>query len=180
MSGHSISIPVSEVVTYGQEHGKFGAKEDPPESRTLDSDGLKQIEELLLMKIRGRASEGSLLGTHLLRRTLHLWAELGTPEEVRVWVESATSTDDALQQFLKEFESVQRAQSIGDHFVRSTYRLDPEWVRPYIDPDKVIQRIRAFSALGNEDLYQPAKQFVVEYDMRASGLDPDARDSFKH
>ena len=180
-SGTAICIPVSEVVALGQEHGKHGAKGEPPQARMLASEQLAALEEAVLNKIRQLAEGGVLLSTPHLRRTLHLWSELaGSSAEARDWAASVTTDDDNLLDFLSHFLASQRAQSVGDRFVRTTLRLDPLWLSDYLVPDDIISRVRTLATLAtaNEGRLTAARQFIIEYDIRAQGKSPDAHDAF--
>lgn len=175
----AVSLAVSEVISFGQQHGRFGSSSRTRESdRTVTIDQLDQLEDIMLGRIRSSASNGSLINAPNFKTILTAWKEWsGSNDEIREWVKEITATDEGLIRFLSHFGTTQRAQSIGDHFVRTHYRLDPLWIKEYIDPEDIIDRARelAKKEIGDEKEEDPVKQFITEYDIRSRGEDPNAR-----
>jgi hypothetical protein len=61
---------------------------------------------------------------------------------------------------------------------RVSYRLDPKSLEPFLDPDEIVGRVRGLAASGTleEGAERALSQFLTEYDMRASGGNPDSHD----
>ena len=177
-SGSAISTIAHEAAIWGQEHGKFGSSEPFPEKdRTFCANNLRAIERQVLQRIIKASEDGSLLSVpvpHLVG-ILYDWSTwAGTDKDVREWVDRIVRTDEGLVSFLQHFGSITRGQNAGDLAVRHKYRLDPEWMKPFTDPDKIAERLNKMDV---NDLDQKQKKAVVrflhEYDLRKRRDNPD-------
>jgi predicted KAP-like P-loop ATPase len=176
-SGSSIAIITHEVVVWGQEHGKFGVGEPRPvEDRTFTAEHLNILEDMAVVKITEAAEDGSLLSSPNLVGTLYPWRIwTGSDDPVRDWANNIIAMDDDLILFVEQFGSVRKSQGLSDHAAREKYRLDPKWLEPYIDPNKIVnrlERIRDTSQLDAEKM-KAVSQFLHEHDLRVSGKDPE-------
>lgn len=178
-SGRGVSVTEDYVAILGQEHGKFGGEIQHLEAdREVNSGQLQELEALALKKIRDAAENGKLIDVPILRGILPQWNDWsGNDTEVREWVSKVTVTDENLAKFIYCFENVQRSQTIGEYALREKYRVDPEWVQKYINPDDIYLRVKTL--IGNinipENYQKAASQFVKEYEMRKQGIDPNQR-----
>jgi predicted KAP-like P-loop ATPase len=178
-SGRGVSITADYVAILGQEHGKFGGEIRHLEAdREVNSGQLQELEALALKKIRDAAKNGKLIDVPLFRGILSRWIDWsGNETEVKEWVSKITATDENLAKFIYYFGNVQRSQTLGEYALREKYRLDPEWVQKYINPDDIYTRVKTL--IGNinipENYKEAASQFVKEYDMRKKGIDPNQR-----
>jgi predicted KAP-like P-loop ATPase len=76
---------------------------------------------------------------------LNFWRKESGDEEVKAWVSEAITQDANLALFLEGYLSSASSFSFGDA-VRKTYdRLDPDWLRPYLDPDLIVDRVRSLA-----------------------------------
>jgi len=175
--GSSIGIMESEIAILGQEHGKYGSSKPwDEESRTVDADQLKELENRVLEKIRTSAFDGTLLENPCLVSILYRWkAWSDNPEEIENWMADVIKDDDGCAEFISKFGQTQSSHSIGDRVSRSRYRLDPEWIKPFYEPAMLIQRCRDLLASGSlpDELKNAVQQFVIEYDARERGEDPE-------
>jgi predicted KAP-like P-loop ATPase len=176
-SGSAIAIITHEVVVWGQEHGKFGVGEPSPvEDRTFTAEHLKIIEEFAVVKITEAAEDGSLLPSPNLVDTLYAWCIwTGSDEQARRWANEIIVNDDDLILFVEQFGSIRKSQGLGDLAAREKYRLDPKSLEPYIDPNKIVdklKRIRDTSQLDSEKM-KAVSQFLHEHDLRMRGKDPE-------
>ena len=164
----------------GQEHGKFGGETIHLEADCeVNSEQLQKLEALALNKFRESAEKGELIDRPNLRGILSCWQDWsGNKDEVVEWVSKVTVADENLAKFIYNFGSVQRSQTFGEYALREKYRLDPEWVQKYINPDDIYLRVKTLS--GNtsisEKYREAASQFVREYEMRRQGINPNQRD----
>ncbi len=166
-------------MVFGQEHGKYsGEIRRPEEGRIVNSTQLKELETIGLNKIRDAAKENRLFNTPNLKHILAFWIELsGNEGEVRKWVTELIATDDNLARFIYYFGNYERSQTIGDIAVKERFRLDPEWIKPYVDPEMIYPRIQNILKQNNiEEEYKKALvQFCQEYEMRKRGENPNNR-----
>lgn len=151
-NGSSISVIAHETIVWGQEHGKFGSSEPSPEDvRTFSAEHLKEIEFNVLAKIIKAAKDGSLLSVpvpHLVG-ILYDWDSwAGSNDQARNWIGEVVKTNEGLVSILPHFGSIRRGQGLGDLAVRHKYRLDPEWLRPFTDPDKIAERLMKMAVSG--------------------------------
>jgi predicted KAP-like P-loop ATPase len=186
-SGGALATITGQIISWGQEHGKYGSKADPPEiMRTVTADQLKQLEDSTLAKIRRAADDGSLVGHVRMPQILHVWKDMVGEGEVRSWVKELFqgSEIDTLIPFIAAFASMTYSQSAGDLLVRKRLRLDPKWLEAFVDASAmpaIVERLRRWVELekaGNVRIdsgHRAAiQQFLVEWDMRQTGNDPDA------
>ena len=173
-NGNALSIIVREVAF--QQQGKYGAEQPSPEEESLQStQHLKELEELALKKVQDAAQQNSLLQTPGLPQILYCWQKWTSEEEVKQWVQKVISDPVGLVDFLEKFlETI--TQSVSDMVPRKAYRLDPEWLEPYLEPSLVIERVRSLAdKSGLTEIQSTAiKQFIQEYDIRQQSKDPDA------
>jgi predicted KAP-like P-loop ATPase len=131
---------------------------------------------MAVAKITEAAEDGYLLSSPNLVGTLYAWRIwTGSDDPVREWANDIIAKDDDLILFVEQFGSVRKSQGLGDLAAREKYRLDPKWLEPYIDPNKIVnrlKRIRDTSQLDAEKM-KAVSQFLHEHDLRISGKDPE-------
>jgi predicted KAP-like P-loop ATPase len=175
-NGNALSIIVREVVTLGQEQGKYGADESIPEQEWLIGEQhLKEIEEIALKRLRDAAQQNSLLQVPKLPEQLHYWQSWAGEEEVKQWVEKIIENDEGLVNFLEKFLQKDISEYRSDETQETGYRLDPEWLEPYLEPSSIADRVRSLGETSEltEDRKTAIAQFILEYEMRQQGQDPD-------
>lgn len=173
--GRALATIVHEVAVLGQEHGKYSERQPPPaKERIVSAQHLTELEQLALAKIQAAARDGSLLGSPSLPHILYRWRDWGKEEEVKQWVETAIREDRGLITFLEAFLQKGFSQSIDDTVGRITYRLDPQWMEPFLGPTQIVGRVR--NLMTNMDLTEnqrkAVEQFLGEYEIRQRGKDP--------
>lgn len=178
-NGSAVATIVDEVATFGQQHGKYGVQRGEPEAQWLvNAEHLDELEKIALQKIRSAAQNGSLLQSPDLPGIVYRWRDWGNEDEVKQWVENVNSTDQGLARFLETFVQQTFSQTLGDRVGKTTNRLDPKWLQPFLDPAQIIDRVKLLAA--NPELTEAqrtaANQLVREYEMREKGKDPDALD----
>ena len=177
VGGNALSFIERQVAVLGQEHGKFGGEPRRPEAeRTVKEDQLGHLEKIALRKIRDAAANGTLLNVHDLRSILDRWESWsGSPAEMREWVAAAITADEGLAIFINSFSNIQRSPTFGEYAVRKRFRLDPEWIKPFADPETLFLRVQRLLAQDGltEDQMKAAAEFCREYEMRQRGENPD-------
>jgi predicted KAP-like P-loop ATPase len=174
----AISLAVHEVIVWGQEHGKFGSTEKHNDYEcTFSADNLKLIESNILDKINRYAETECLLSVPVphLSGILYAWGVwAGTNDPVREWVDRIIKTDKGLISLLPHFGSIRRGQSMGDLAIRKKYRLDPRSLEPYIDPNKIAERLEKIDASGLDmEQGKAVRQFLHEHTLMKMGKNPD-------
>lgn len=177
--GEAISVIEMEVAVFGQEHGKFGGEIRRPESeRVVNSEQLRELENIALKKIHNAAEQEKLFNSPNLRSILLRWKSWSENEdEVRAWVTKVIATDENLARFIYYFGSIERSQTIGDFALKERFHLDPEWIKPFVDPDLLYPRVQNLLKQDNisDDYKKAAAQFCEEYKMRQRGDNPNER-----
>lgn len=171
----AVSIIVREVTTLGQQQGKYGADESlPQEEWFIDAQQLEELEELALKKVQDAAQQNSLLRSPAIANILSCWREWTSEEEVKQWVEGVISNDEGLANFLNKFLEQTISQSLSDMVPKRVYRLDSQWLEPYLDPSSIIDRARSLAEKDGSTPQEAAiNQFIQEYEVRQQGEDPD-------
>ncbi len=170
----SYFIVAEEVATMGQEHGKYGSQQRDGET-TVTLEHLGELERIALPKIRSRVSLDDFKGSMRLRRLLYIWQELASPDEVGDWLKEVVAQDDGLLKVLTQFSSPVKSQTSGAPLLRRTYRLDPFWFKPYVDPSTLRERVSDLASRSDLTSEQriAALQFLQEFEDRDDGLNPD-------
>jgi predicted KAP-like P-loop ATPase len=175
-NGNALSIIVREVATLGQEQGKYGADESIPEEEWLIGEQhLKELEEIALKRLRDAAQQNSLLQVPKLPEQLHYWQSWAGEEEVKQWVEKIIENDEGLVNFLEKFLQKDISEYGSDETQQTGYRLDPEWLEPYLEPSSIADRVRSLGETSEltEDRKAAIAQFIQEYEIQQQEQDPD-------
>ena len=177
--GQAISMMVKKLVSFWQQHGKYGGTKKSDEDILLDEDHLKVLQEIVLDKIRGAVKEGSLLNTPFLPQVLYRWKEWGNERKVRDWVSKVVASDEKLPIFLSKFLQKTSSQSITDRVAKIHWRLNPNWLKDFIDLGFLEKRCN--EVLSNDlvvatldDKQELAiRQFLKEKHLLDKGKNPD-------
>lgn len=177
-SGRSVSVVAWLVAILGQQHGKFGERPQPEEERLVSAEHLRELEQLAVGKIQKAAEEGSLLKAPYLPNILFLWRECGDEGKVREWANQVAERDEGLVEFVEKFLSKAYVLSLKDVVGQEEYRLNPKYIRPFLDPVTIYERIKERNLEDQPWLTDRQKiairQFVREYEMMREGIDPDS------
>jgi hypothetical protein len=136
-----------------------------------------QLDATVLDRIRRAASGGELLTVPRLSGVLYRWKELDSTAAFAKWLRGVIEKQENLVLVLEGFLQSGRSHALGDRTSKPFYRLDPEWLKPFLDPDSIVERCRCILA-GKGGLIPKQKvaleRSIREYDARASGKEPDA------
>ena len=114
-SGRSTTFITSLVVTLGQQHGLYGAKEKKPvEEQDVREEAIGSLQSVALETIRCHARDGTLLSAPRLATILARWEEWGDPEEARRWVALLELDDRLFLRLLQALASRASKQGVGD------------------------------------------------------------------
>ncbi len=175
-SGNALSTIVRELVTCGQQQGKYGADQPGSEEEwLLTAQHLKELEELTLKRVQAAAEQNSLLQRPGLPQILYAWQDWASQEEVKQWVHKAIGNDEGLVEFLEKFVGKTITQSVSDMVPKKTYKLDLEQLEPFLEPSSVSDRVRSLDEKNGltEERATAIKQFIQEYDTRQQEKDSD-------
>ncbi|WP_353932482.1 KAP family P-loop domain protein [Okeanomitos corallinicola TIOX110] len=168
-NGEAIFTIVWQVVSLREQHGKSEAtRSKPEEERLVNGQQLEELEQLALDKIRKAAQQDKiqydLLKVPRLRAILAFWRDLGGLEEIKQWVQNVIKKDQDLVELL------------GNYVVknREGYRLDSQWLSPYLEAFEIIERVRnlAEDTSLTETQTVALQQYIKEYEMRERGENP--------
>ncbi len=175
-NGRAIATIVREVVVLGEQHGKYEARPEPEDERVVNVQHLRELEELALHKIQKAAQQGSLLLAPKLPTILYSWRDWANgEEEVRQWVKKVISGDKGLVELLEKFLKRRFRRYVSDKVGTTFYRLDPQWLEPFLEPSEIIGRVRHLAEANGltENQRIAMRQLVKEYEIREQGKDPD-------
>ena len=167
-NGVALSTIVFTIAYLGVEHGKYASHEDVPQSmRLISTEDLGILQELGVKKIKEFTRTSSLLQVPRFGMVLHRWHEWGG-DEVKQWVQMAITSDQGLIAFIEK--SLSKMLSTSGNY----YRLDPEQLKPFLEPSEIIQRLRTIFETHNLSTMQQTafRQFFHEYELREQGQDP--------
>jgi predicted KAP-like P-loop ATPase len=173
-NGKALFLLQRTFIVLGQQQGLYGENASPEQEWFVTREHFSDLGDVLISRIRDASEDDSLLNTPRLPAVLSLWREKGGETEINKWIEKIAPNDKKLVTFLEKF--LQSSSSVGfnDVVSRKHDRLDPEWIRPYINPDQVVLRCRT---LTEDDSITPRQkraldQFLKEYDFRKKGGNP--------
>ncbi len=171
--GRALSTICREIATLDQEQGRHGQDGSVPENEwEVNAVHLNDLEAICVEKIRQAAADTTLLDASSILNVLHRWKEWAGLEEPSAWVRDQVKTDRGLIDLLAKLMSSTTVHS-GDGSKRFE-RLDPEWLKAFLDPAEIIGRIRKLA--GDTSLIETetrsVRQFVREYGIREQGKDP--------
>ncbi len=146
--GQAISMMVEELISFWEQHGKYGGTKTPNEDVLLNEDHLEILQEIVLGKIKESAKEGRLLNTPFLLSILDCWKEWGTEGEVRDWVSKVVASDEKLPIFLSKFLQKTRSAGITDRVAKINWKLNLNQLKDFIDVDTLEKRCN--EVLSNE------------------------------
>jgi predicted KAP-like P-loop ATPase len=174
-SGGALSFIQHQLIVLGQQQGRYPEQQASAEAEWLVSrEQLSALEDSLLERIRGAARDGLLLETPKLPFVLNFWREKATQDEVASWVSQAVKEDECLIEIVEGYLQTSKSMGLDDAVVRQQDRLDPDWLRPYLDPERVAERLRNLLPDTNLTPRQTRAidQFLKEYDFRQRGGNP--------
>jgi predicted KAP-like P-loop ATPase len=173
-TGRALFLIQRAFIVLGQQQGLYGENARPEQEWFVTREQHSELGNVLLSKIRSTSKDWSLLRTPGLPFVLNLWREKGEQEEVQTWVAEALRDDGKLVELLEKYLQSSSSISFGDAVGRKHERLDPDWLRGYVDPDQIIARVRVLS--GDSSITSRQKraldQFIKEYDFRKKGGNP--------
>lgn len=97
---------------------------------------------LVLEKIQEEASTGDLLLAPHLSNLLYFWKDIGSSDEPRKWVGTLAGDTAKLLALLEQFGGYRYAQTIGEAYLREEYYLDPDGLKPFIEPHELLERLK--------------------------------------
>jgi len=177
--GRAISMMVSELISFWQQHGKYGGTKTPDKDILLNGDHLETLQGIVLDKIKEAEKEDKLLNTPFLPSILYHWKEWGNEGEVRDWVSKVVASDEKLPIFLLKFLQKTQSYTITDRVAKTHWRLNPNRLKDFIDLD--ILEKRCNEVLSNDSIVATLdnkeklaiRQFLKEKHLLDKGKNPD-------
>lgn len=173
--GRALYLIQKSFIVLGQQQGLYGEHARPEEEWFVTGDQLAELERILVERIRRASEDGSLLHTPRLLLVLSFWKEKGSLSEVQTWLRNTVRDDAKLVELLEGCLASTAAFGFGDAVGRKNDRLDPNWLKPYIDVDQLAAGVRELnkrSALSDRQR-RAVSQFLKEYEFRRQGGNPD-------
>ena len=143
-STQSLYTVVNEVAVQCQQHGKYGFKEKPEESKrtTVNSEQLDELVTLALEKIEEWAENGKLKNHYKLLSILFMWRRWNDPDHVGEYVQTLIADDQGLAQFIKHFLSDVRSHGMSDYVESVSWRINLESIESFVDLNEIDKRLR--------------------------------------
>ena len=133
------------------------------EERLLDDAGLKRAQQICAKKIQQAAADGTLLPNPKLADLLAFWQAWAQPDEAQSWVRGLVESRNGLLSFLVSCMRETKSYSLGSHAVRSTWRIDIQFVERFVEPELIEAKLAAFLS---ENL-QETERVAVEAFLKA-------------
>ena len=143
-------------------------------------ENIDELKRFWLSKVADR--RGVLAGSAQLGRIIHTWWTWGNKAELLAWCRELTASDEGLLAFLPNFVTYSRSQTMGDYAIKIQPRLKPSWIEDYVNASEVAERLRKLiknERITDERQKEAANQFLREFDMIASGKNPDSHWAFE-
>jgi|SRR5579875_880149 len=173
--GRALFLIQKSFIVLGQQQGLYGEHARPEEEWFVTRDQLLELERVLVERIRRASQNGSLLNTPRLLLVLSFWGEKGGQAEAHAWVADTVRDDRKLAELLERCLASTSSVGLGDAVGRKNDRLDPNWLKPYVDVDQLATRVKDLSksdALSDRQR-RGVNQFLKEYEFRKQGGNPD-------
>jgi hypothetical protein len=146
---HGLVLPASKIST----------EEQTPERKARDKTFLLEekdwgeLRDLWLLRMRGAAKAGRVLGQTRLVQLLYYWQEWGGNAEVRNWVTTTVVDVASALQFVAPFMSRSTRQGMGDYAPSVQWRIELESVERFADLAKLSSWLREadWSAIGIDE-----------------------------
>lgn len=167
-TGAGLSSITDQLISLGHEHGLFDSTSPKPESeRLVNTEQLSSLSMIVVNRIRTAADDGSLWQATELVPVLRVWRDLSIDEEVVEWVKNQCKNDSKLILFLRK---------LGTHLIvvndgRRGLSLNLAAVKPYLDPENVLTRLKAMLQGDklNQDDEKLIKMIIEGYDSMKDG-----------
>ncbi len=175
-NGSALSLIVREVISLGQEQGKYGADESTPKEEWIQSEQhLKELEDIALKRLRDAVEQNSLLQVPKLPEKLDYWQNLAGEEEVKQWVQKIIVNDEQLVSLLEKLLEKDFSEDESDATQEIGYRLDSKWLESFVEPSSIIDRVRSLDENSGltEDQKTAIAQFIREYETGQLSKDAD-------
>jgi predicted KAP-like P-loop ATPase len=135
-------------------------KKRDEEAYLVSEDAAKELQTICLEKIRAAARSGALVGHSQLASILYRWRDWASAEEPRVWVQTILQSDEDVLAFLVAFLQQSTSQTFGDHAVRSHWRIRLGGLEPFVEIDRLEQRI---DRLKIRELSEKQKEAINQF-----------------
>ena len=165
----------NRLLTFMHENGEDGGQVGSPEqNRSVTKAQVYTLRNILTRRIRDAAIQGDLSNNWQGFQLLLRWAAWSDGAEVREYVAAKIKSDEQLLTLLEASMGYNFSQSWDSRILNKTARLDPEWLKPLLDPDTIIERVRDLSKRETLTQMQAValRCFMTEFKMRQDGKDP--------
>jgi len=162
------------VADLGLEHGRHGREPKPAEQQRVTAAHLQDLESIALGRIRRAAAAGTLVMTPGLHSVLYRWKAWGSTEEVAQWLHGALGDDETYLTLLDRLPGQPTSAGDRDRVASRRLKIDPEPVRPFVDPGPFVDRAREMLARGDLDDHRRA--LLQQFYDRGTGRLQDSED----
>lgn len=173
--GRALYLIQKAFIVLGQQQGLYGEQARAEQEWFVTRDQLAGLKRILVDRIGRASQDGSLLRTPRLLLLLSFWSEEGGQDEVRKWIGDTVKDDAKLAELLERCLHSSSSFQLGDAVGRRRDRLDPNWLKPYLNVDEIATRVQALSQDNtlSDRQRRAAGQFLREYEFRQKGRNPD-------
>jgi len=162
--GEAVSMIVNEVETLGQQQGKYGSQKRPESQWFINSEQLKELENIALRKIKESALKGELIQKARAVQILNRWRDWENVDAVKEYVAQTISSDEGLVTFLSIYLTQSSSWGMDDKVASYQWRLDPKWIEPWIDDlSNINERCKSILKAEPEWLDEKGKIAIETY-----------------
>ncbi len=138
-----------EIIAQDRAHGKYGLAErplKPEERRTVNSEQLVHLENIVCGKILEWAERGELLKNRNLDNILFIWQKWTSEKEVNYFIKSAIEDDKYLIQFVTGFTEKTSNWNLSNNLEKVYWRINLKFMENFLDPMELKPRIKEISS----------------------------------
>ena len=153
---------------------------DSGEPTQLTADEVARLKATWISRVRTLSVEADFPDHPELSRLLSIWRHWGDGAEARAWCDRVTASDDGLLALLPKFVQHTRSQTMGDWAVRLQPRLNPNWLKSYLDTASCAERLVELAGKHAvpDEATEAVTQFLKEFEMLKAGKNPDGAGAF--
>jgi predicted KAP-like P-loop ATPase len=174
-AGHAIVVQARLLRALEEEVVK--EKSDDP---LLSLGAVEKIKEIWVDRVKELSAQEDFVSKPELSSVLRCWLNWGDKEDVKAWASRVIVTDHALFRLVGQFLQHTRSNTVGDWAVRLQPRLNPAWLKDYIDTAACAVRLQELERSENvpHEYREAVSQYLKENEMLEKGVDPDGFDAF--
>jgi predicted KAP-like P-loop ATPase len=140
----------------------------------VSEDAAKELQAICLQKIEAAASSGTLARHPELASILYRWRDWASVEKPRAWIQTLIQSDEGVLAFLTAFLQQSTSQTIGDHAVRTHWRIRLSSLEPFAEIEQLEHRVNSIKVRQlSEEQSEAINQFRKAIQRKKQGRPDD-------